>query len=175
MTWAQVGTHLVGTNNTVTQSIFKGTPSVTSAANQTIGFNTGTPALRIAWQEFSNTGGAGVVTLDNTATVDTTLGGTFPSITPAHGAGELYWCFAYDNGVAVNGSTSGYVYQQDANSNIMTYNTNCTSSAQAPNFGDSGTDGISGIAAMFYENVPAGSASVPIVSPSAAAQRAANW
>jgi len=166
--------HKVFTNNAVTQATFIGQINSTGAANQTVAFNTGTPALRIGWQEFSTTAGFASITLDNFGTIDQLSSGIFPSITPA-AAGRTYWSFGYDNGTGVAGSTSGYTYAVDGvNGNLQAYNTNCAGSAQQPNIGDTATDGLSAIAIVVYENVPA-SSGVPIVSPSAAAMRAASW
>jgi hypothetical protein len=175
ITWTPLVTHQQFANNAGQETLFLGKATAASAATTTVSFNTGTPTCRTAWQQFSNTAGFNAVTLDNQGTADTLSGGTLPSVTPLHGAGDLYWCFVWDNGTGVTtGASSGYTNQVDANGNIMAYNLNCTSSTQSPAFGDSATDGVSGIGVMLYEAI-AGASTVPIVSPSAAAMRAASW
>lgn len=131
--------------------MFIGKVTSTSAANQTVTFNTGTPTLRVGWQEFSTTIGYSSISLQASGTIDVISNGAFPSVTPS-AAGQTYWSFAYDNGTGIAGSSSGYVYAVDSvNGNLQCYNTGCTSSAQTPNIGDTATDGTSGIGVIVTE------------------------
>lgn len=152
VTWSVLVAHTAFTASTGAETVFIGRVTSTSAATVTTTFNSGSPQVRTAWQEFSNTGGFSAVTLDASGTVDVGSAGHFPSITPGHGAGELYWGYLWDNGTGTAGSTSGYTYQFDANGNPMAYNASCGSGAQAPNIGDT-ADGVSGIAVLLYEAV----------------------
>jgi hypothetical protein len=155
VTWSALGTHFVSTAgaNTVTVALFIGQVTSASSATVTITTNLGSPVLRVAGQEFSNTGGFAAVTLDVSGTNDTASGGSFPSITPAHGAGELFWGYLYDDGTGTAGSTSGYTYFIDSNGNPMAYNASCANAVQHPNIGD--TNGTTGIAVLLYEAVTA--------------------
>ncbi len=152
VTWSVLVAHTAFTASTGAETIFLGKVTSTSAATVTITFNSGSPQTRTAWQEFSNTLGNSAVTLDVSGTVDVASSAHFPSITPGHGSGELYWSYLWDNGTGTAGSTTGYTYQFDANGNPMAYNANCGSGAQAPNIGDT-SDGVSGIAVLLYEAV----------------------
>lgn len=152
ITWTVLVAHTAFSSNTGVETLFIGKVNSTGAATQTIGFNTGSPVCRTAWQEFSNTLGYSAVTLDASGTTDTLSGGSFPSVTVSHGAGELYWGYLWDNGTGSAGSTSGFTYQFDANGNPMAYNASCGTGAQHPNIGDT-SDGTSGIAVLLYEAV----------------------
>lgn len=150
VTWSVLVPHTAFPVNGVTQTVFIGQVNATSAATQTISFNTGSPSLRIGWQEFSTTAGFSSVTLDASGTVDTASSGHFAAVTPT-AAGRTYWSFGYDNGTGIAGSTSGYVYAVDpVNGNLQCYNVSCANAAQTPNIGDT-ADGLSGIAVMIYE------------------------
>jgi len=152
VTWSVLVAHTAFTASTGAETVFLGKVTSTSTATVTISFNSGTPQTRTAWQEFSNTLGNTAVTLDASGTVDVGSAGHFPSITPGHGSGELYWGYLWDNGTGTAGSTTGYTYQFDANGNPMAYNASCGTGAQAPNIGDT-SDGVSGIAVLLYEAV----------------------
>jgi hypothetical protein len=147
VTWSVLVSHTTLSTYAVTHFIGE----VTSASSATVTITTaaGSPTLRIAGQEFSTTAGYSALTLDTSGTVSSTTN-NLPSLTPGHGAGELYWYYGFASGTATNGSTSGYTYQQDANGNPMVYDASCTSSAQAPTM--SGTAaGEYGIAVLIYE------------------------
>ena len=63
----------------------------------------------------------------------------WPTMTPAKN-GELYYGFAWDSSSAASGSTTGYVYNANADStnNGMAYNLNCAAGvATGPVWGDS--------------------------------------
>lgn len=141
--------HRVFSGNAVTETVFIGRVNSTAAQNQTISFNSGSPGLRIAWQEFSTTAGFSSVTLDRSGTVDVTSGGSFPPVTPT-AAGRTYWSFIWDTGTGAAGSTSGYTYAVDSiNGNLQCYNTSCANATQTPAIGN--TDGTSGTGVMVYE------------------------
>ena len=88
--------------------------------------------------------------LDATGTVNA-AGTAYPSITPGHGAGELYFGYALNSGSASSGSTSGYTYNPnvDGINDGLCFNPSCTSATQAPAWADSNTK--SGIAVLLYE------------------------
>lgn len=140
------------------QTVFIGQATSTSTATVTVAFNTGSPTTRLAGLEFSNTSGFSAVTLDTSATIDVASSGSFPSATPGHGSGELYWSYMWDDITGLAGSTSGFTYYVDPNGNPMCYNTSCGSGTQHPNIGN--TDGTSGIAVLLYESGIAGAASM---------------
>jgi hypothetical protein len=150
VTWSVLVPHTSLPNNAVVQTLFIGQVTSTSSATVTVTLSAGTPALRIAWQEFSNTLGYGAVSLDASGTVDLVSGGTMPPVTPSK-SGDLYAGYVFDNGSGSAGSTSGYTYELDTNANQLAYNTSCPDSTQTPNIGDS--NGTSGIAVMLYEAV----------------------
>jgi hypothetical protein len=154
ITWSVLVAHTSLPNNAVVETVFIGVATSTSAATTTVTFAAGSPTTRTAWQQFSNTLGFSAVALDVSGSVDSASAGTFPSLTPGHGAGELFWGYMFDNGTGTAGSTSGYTYQFDANGNPMAYNASCGSGAQHPNVGDT-TDGTSGIAVLLREAVTA--------------------
>jgi hypothetical protein len=134
-------------------TVFIGQVTAASAATVTVTLNTGTPTLRIAGQEFSTSAGYSSVSLDTSGTATTsTL--TYPSLTPTHGSGELYFGYAVNAGTAVAGSTSGYTYYVDANGNGLCFDASCTSSAQAPVWGGSAAV-IDGISVLLSESGPA--------------------
>ncbi len=171
ITWSTLVAHQAFTASIGQQTIFIGQATSTSAANTAITFNTGTPGVRTAWQQFSNTSGFAAVTLDASGTVDLASSGHHAAVTPTR-AGDLYWDHIWDTVTGANGSTSGFTYQNDTSGNPTAYNLNCANSTQTPNIGN--TDGTSGMGVMLYENIPS-APNVPIVSPSAAAHRAASW
>ena len=63
--------------------------------------------------------------------------------------GNCTICYAYNDGAASAGSTSGYTYYADPNGNGACWNPACTTSAQAPAWADS--DFRDGIAVLLYE------------------------
>lgn len=90
----------------------------------------------------------GNVALDQTGTVSS-AGGTanWATLTPA-GSGRLYWGWSEDQGSAVAGSTSGFVYEPDSHSNASGYCLN-VSAAYTPVWGDSGM--IAGVMVLVRE------------------------
>lgn len=150
VTWTVLVAHTSFTAQAGVQTIFKGQPSSTSSATQTITFNTGSPVIRVAWQEFNSATGFGTVTLDASGTVDTASNGHYPNVTPTRVA-DMYWSFCFDSGTVAAGNTSGCVYQADASGNGMVYKLFCDNAALQPNTGN--TDGLSGIGVMLYQNV----------------------
>jgi hypothetical protein len=166
VTWTALGSHLASAaGNNVTVSLFLGQVTTASLATVTATFNTGSPSIRAAGQEFSNTLGFSAVTLDASGTVDLAANGAMPPVTPTR-SGDLYWGYVWDTGTGSNGTTSGYVYQLDANSNQTAYNLSCANATQSPNIGD--TNGTTGIAVMLYEAsavVPGPGISVQLPQP----------
>jgi hypothetical protein len=149
--WTVLVPHVNLPNNAVTQTLFIGQATSTSGATVTV-TTAGSPVLRIAWQEFSNTLGYAAVSLDNSGTVDLAATGTMPPVTPTR-ANDLYAGYVFDNGSGTAGSTSGFTYQLDPNTNQLAYRTSCANATQTPNIGDS--NGTSGIGVMLYEAVTA--------------------
>lgn len=143
--------HTPFTNNPVVQTVFKGkVTSASAGAAVTVSLSAGSPTMRIAWREFSTAAGYGALVLEALGTTDTASGGAMPPVTPVH-AGCLYAGYVYDDGTGVAGTTAGYVYALDANTNQFAYNLSCTGSPQSPNIGDTG--GTSGIGVMMYQAV----------------------
>ena len=136
VTWVKMGTTVSGVTNAMTAVTVAGTVTAASAATVTITFSGATPAaFLVDGQEFSST--AGSWALDTQGGIDSAGTNTWASLTPA-AAGELYFGYAFNAGVAVAGATSGYTYDIDAASNGMGFNPACTSAAQAPVWGDAG-------------------------------------
>lgn len=153
VTWSvldPLNPHRVFPHNAVTETVFIGKVNNTSSQAQTVAFNTGSPAVRAGWQEFSTTAGFASVTLDASGIIDVTSGGSFAPVTPTR-SGDTYWCFLWDDATGLAGSTSGYTYAVDGiNGNLQAYNTSCANATQTPSIGDTG-DGTSGVAVMVYE------------------------
>ncbi len=160
VTWSVLVAHTAFSVQAGVETVFIGTVVTASSHTVTLTFNTGTPAVRVAGQEFSNTAGTSAVTLDASGTVDTASSGHYAPVTPTR-ANDLYWGYCWDSGTVANGSTSGYTYQADASGNGMTYNLSCANSTQTPNTGN--TDGLSGLGVMLYE-ASTSPAPVPYVS-----------
>jgi hypothetical protein len=149
-----MGTPFTGSVNTgLTAAVFAGKVTSTSPATVTITWS-GTdpvPHESVTGQEYSST--AGSWALDVQAHLDSSGTNTWPSLTPA-GNGELYFGYAVNDGAASNGSTSGYVYQSDADQNGLAYNLNCAGGvATAPVWGDNGQ--IFGIMVLVKETTTA--------------------
>lgn len=138
VTWVTLGHYLGVSDTSRAATLFSGTVTAASSATVTVTWSGTAPAnIRIAGQEFSSTLGGWA--LDKSGHIDTATGtNTWASLTPA-GAGELYFGFTNDIGTATAGTTSGYTYDVDVHSNGMAFNPACTSAAQAPVWGDSGS------------------------------------
>jgi hypothetical protein len=149
VTWSVLVAHTNLPNNAVVQTLFIGQVTSTSSATVTV-TTAGSPVLRIAWQEFSNTLGYAAVSLDASGTVDLGTSGTMPPVTPTR-ANDLYAGYVFDNGTGSAGGTSGFTYQLDPNTNQLAYRTSCANATQTPNIGDG--NGTSGIGVMLYEAV----------------------
>lgn len=137
-TWQQVGSKFTGTTNARSIAMFAGTVTATGSGTATITFTGGTPTgPHAVGREYHTSLGYWV--LDTSGHLDSAGTNTWASLNPAV-AGELYVGYAIDTGGASAGSTSGYVYNAnaDGSGNGALYNLNCTSSAQAPVWGDSG-------------------------------------
>jgi hypothetical protein len=154
VTWdaSPLVTHTVFTHNVVVQTLFKGKVTAASSATVTISFAAGNPVTRTVWQEFAGSLGYSAVVLDSSGTVDVASAGSFPSLTPAHGSGELFWGCLFDSGTGTAGSTAGFSYYIDPNGNPVAYNANCGTGAQHPNIGDP-SDSVSGIAVLLYQAI----------------------
>lgn len=141
VTWTQLTTTYTGTNSNSAGNIWVGTVTSTSAAVVTVTWSTGSaPSFwQFDGQEFSSTVGSWA--LDQQGHIDfSTSNSAYASLTPA-AAGELYFGTHFDSLTSSAGSTSGYTYLVDSHSNGMAYNANCTASAQAPTWADSGVRG----------------------------------
>lgn len=145
-TWTQVAS-FSGTTNANKVYLYQGVASSTSSATVSLVLagSPGTNTIRSGRQEFHSSIGAAPLVIA-TSHLDSSGTNTWPTVA---GSG-LYFGWAYNTGTAVNGSTSGFTYQQDSNGNSLVYNTSATSSS-APVFGDS-TQAI-GIMAIVTEAV----------------------
>ena len=133
-TWTQLGNKFTGTTNARSAIVFAGKITTAGSQTATITFN-GTPTnIRVVGQEFSSTVGSWA--LDVQGNLDSSGTNTWPSLTPS-AVGELYFGYCIDAGTTVVGSTSGYAYHIDSVGNGCAFDPNCTSSAQAPIWGDS--------------------------------------
>ena len=168
-TWTSGGTFACSTN-TATVAIFLGKASSTSTATVTIGWSGTTPTtLRSCYQQFTSSVGSWAAD-GSLGHIDGSGTATWASLTPA-GSGDLYFGFAWDGGTASSGSTTGYTYTVDgSHGNGSCYNAACTSSAQAPVWGDSGQE--FGPMVLVRETAAAASLPVPL-SVRQAVQRAA--
>lgn len=137
VTWVPYD-HFTGTNNASTMSIFAGQVNAASAATVTVTWSGTTPTtmVQVDGQEFSSSVGAWM--LDTAGHIDVVSPGTntWASLTPA-GSGELYFGYAGASATATVGSTSGYTYTIDLKGDCVAYDAACTSSAQAPVWGNS--------------------------------------
>lgn len=155
VTWVSLGGSATGATadwTGLTFQAFLGTVTSTSTQTVTTTWSGTTPgAINSAGQEFSSTAGAASVTLDVQATLDNSSGtnANWPSLSPDHGAGELYYGFCLDISSATNGSTSGYTYQQDGHGNGLAYDLSSPNTATFPVWGDNG-QGF-GIVLLAYE------------------------
>jgi hypothetical protein len=156
-TWTQMGSPVLGVNNNRTMVLFAGQVTATGSGTATVTWSGATPsATRIAGQEFSST--VGSWTLDVQGSLDLASGtNTWASLTPA-AAGELYFGWGLDTSGAVAGSTSGYTYDV-VSGNGMAFNADCSASAQAPVWGDSGM--VFGLMALVREGTARGPARPP--------------
>ena len=132
-TWQQLGTTFHGVTNGMISTIWAGT--VTSAGPQTasISVTGGGPTIPVNGSEFQCPHGWA---LDVAATLDSAGTSTWPSLTPA-AAGELYFGWAVDSGLALAGSTPGYTYTVNSHSDGCAWNTSTGAGATAPVWGDS--------------------------------------
>jgi len=163
VTWSVLVAHtaLPATSSLYVSTIFIGQVTSTSTATVTVTFNTGSPTIRLFWTEFSTTAGYANVILDVSGTVSTsTL--DFPSLTPGHGSGELYFGYAFNSSSATAGSTSGYTYQVDGNGNGACWNASCANSAQQPVWAGTASD-IYGIAVLLRETNSPVTINLPVI------------
>ena len=134
VTWTFVGSY-EGSTFEGSAALFIGKVTAASTATVTVTWTGGTPgdAIAIAAREYSSSVGSWAA--DTFGHIDSAGTNTWASLTPA-GSGELYFGYCY-SGSASAGSTSGYTYTIDSDSNCCAYNPSCSSSAQAPVLGDS--------------------------------------
>ena len=137
-TWVAAGVHALGSTNTGTAAVFFGTVTGTGAGTVTPSWSGTAPtAWNMAGHEFPSTAGWA---FDKQGTLDSSGTASWPSLTAAGGAGELYFGLCLDVGVqAVAGSTTGYVYNAnvDTQYNGAAFNVNCPATATHPVWGDS--------------------------------------
>jgi hypothetical protein len=149
-TWSVLGTPQLCPASSYYSTVLIGNVTSTSPETVTIDFNTNSPSIRVNYMEFSTTAGFANVKLDSLAVTIAGATTAYPSITPGHGGGGLYYCYAYNVSAASAGSTPGYTYYIDSYSNGACWNADCGTSAQAPVWADdSARDGV---AVMLYEN-----------------------
>ncbi len=151
-TWTLLGTSFsTATPQTLSFSVFAGTVTATGAGTATPSWSGTAPgSYELNGHEFHST--AGSWTFD--AQGNLASGGTanWASLTPA-AAGELYFGSEYNQsgGGAVAGSTSGYVYNSNANANGQAYNPSCPSGvATFPVWGD--TSPRAGVMVLMQES-----------------------
>lgn len=154
------------TIGTYTSTVFKGKVSSTTPEVVTV-TTAGSPTVRSVAKEFATSVGYSSITLDKAATVN--KGAAFPSVTPTN-TGESYFSYCYAETGTSAGSTSGFGYYIDPNSNPATWDTSCGTGAQAPNIGTA--DQLTGIAVMFFEASTSHTATASlVVTPSMSASR----
>lgn len=164
ISFSALGSSFSGTTNAETCQVFIGKVNTAAATTLTFNWSGTTPAaaaIQSSGSEFSNTLGFSAVTLDTQGHLDSTGTNTWPSLTPGHGSGELYWGYFENTGAfaGTNGNPTGFTYVDDNNSNGIGYNPNCPNSAT----GGIGTDGGSkfGIAVQVFEATGVGTGGPP--------------
>lgn len=131
-TWTQLGTTFHGVTNGMISTIWAGVVTALGAQTASIAVTGGGPTIPVNGNEFSLANGWA---LDAAGTLDSAGTATWPSLTPA-AAGDLYFGWAVDSGLAVAGSTPGYTYTVNTHSDGCAWNANCGSGATAPVWGD---------------------------------------
>ena len=148
--WQQLGTNFQGTTNAgINEAVFAGTATATGAANATITYTGNPPSVNIRGHEFYSS--TGQWTLVSQAGLDSAGTNTMPTLVPT-AAGQLYAVSVLDSSTNVSGTTPGYTYLQDINSNGYAFNPSCTTDPQTPTFGDSTCD--FGIAILLSTGTP---------------------
>lgn len=157
VTWTQMGSNFTGTAAGASLFCNVWAGKVTSTSAQTVTISGGNSLHQdIIGFEYSSTIGGWALDVQGNLDAATNA---YPSLTPGHGAGELYFGFSVNSGSAVAGTTSGYVYAIDGASNGLCYDVNCTSSTQSPTWGAADNAGKTGIAVLVYETLPSGGGS----------------
>lgn len=164
-TWTQAGTTVgpltLGGTGTFYNNVWVGTVNSTGSDTVTVSFGTN-PAGNCRFDAREFHASSGHVYFDVQGTLNSAGTANWPTLTPAH-SNELYWGWCEDSGSAVAGSTSGFVYEIDSNSNASGYNLS-VSSAFTPVWGDSGM--VAGLMVLMTETPPAGGPSdFPQVQP----------
>jgi hypothetical protein len=148
-----------------TVTAFLGT--VTATGGQTLTPTvSGSPTLRLGGQELHSSIGASSVALYGSPAVLDATGTAWPSLTAL--PGQCYIGFEFNGGSATGGSTTGFVYQEDANGNGLAYRLSTAAGANSPVWGDSDPRDV--LALLLYEAAaPPGPRLVPpgITSPMA--------
>ncbi len=133
-TWTLL-TAFKGHNNACYASVFVGAATATGSANATLAFSGTTPYFEAVAQQFNSS--AGSYALATSGTLDLTTGtNTWPSLIP-DGSGTLYFGFFFDTDVATAGSTPGYTYDVNSETDGLAFNPGCGSGPQAPVWADS--------------------------------------
>jgi hypothetical protein len=139
VTWTRLGSILTGSTSAKTATVFAGTVTAASLATVTITWSGTAPTYGWAGSEFSSTVGSWAID-GSQGNLDSSGTNTWPSLTPSV-SGALYWGFIQNSSTSVNGTTSGYVYNNNADSgggDGSAYNLNCASGvATSPVWGDS--------------------------------------
>lgn len=118
-------------SRTATLEMWAGTATATGSATATISYSTAIGAVNVIRTLAKWTAGLGastVWTLDDFGAIDKVTADTtidYPSL-DATGTGELYAGFCYTNGVGVAGSSPGFTYTNDTNSDQLAYNTSAS-------------------------------------------------
>lgn len=149
-TWAMVGAKFAGVTNTGYLTVFAGTVTATGAGTATPTWSGAAPSgFEINGHEFTSTVGAWA--FDVQGNLDSSVNNaSWPSLTPASN-GELYFGFAGATGSIATGSTAGYVYSKNADSDACAFNPSCPSGvATAPVWGGNSNNQF-GIAVLMRE------------------------
>lgn len=163
--WQQVGTAFTGTvNSGFVCAVFAGTAIATGSATATVSFTgTATSIILLGQEYYSSTGQWQFISQGGLDVSPDT--NTMPTLSPT-ASGQLYASASLDGVTSTAGSTPGYVYQVDGNGNGYVYNPACTTSPQAPVFGDSNHNfGLSVLMSTGSSGTGGGGSPTPAASP----------
>ncbi len=153
-TWTQAGVKFLGTASACSAVVFLGRVTTTGAGTATPSWSGTAPSgYEINGHEFTSTMGSWAFDVQGNLDVG---GGTnsWPSLTPGSGAGELYFGYASDSAGASPGTTSGYTYSVNGNSDGVAFNPNCGAGATFPVWADSSH--FFGVAVLIAETAVGG-------------------
>ena len=139
VTWTLAGVKFAGSTNAWYATVFFGHVTATGAGTAVPSWSGTAPAFEIAGHEFHSTVGSWA--LDKQGNLDSAGTANWPSLTPA-GSGELYFGFSIEKATASAGSTTGFTYglNADTDGDCGAFNPACGSGATYPVWGDSGQE-----------------------------------